>query len=322
MGSIHGFTTGTVMIITGCLAFIAGCSGDGSGGGRSGGASSGGTGSGATGSGGTGGGGSGTSGGTGNGSGGTVAVETCPSVQELLDGNGFITDFECLNQGSDPVWKEFAQSDDGLVAGAYVYGHTMPEDWDDRQTWTADQVTYFGGLKAGHDSATALGYELTKPDNNWGAGLGIWMSCVDPSAYTGISFWSKGSSKVGTVKVTFNTFETRSSQITDPNQGSPGACPGADNIIECPPFEYVLELTPDWTLTTLSWSDFVHPMTKEPYDGATLYTGFNFHGDTLFGKAETMQFWIDDVSFTGGTPMAPECTPNGGGGGAGGSSGY
>ncbi|HTA90582.1 MAG TPA: hypothetical protein VK745_13425, partial [Polyangiaceae bacterium] len=81
----------------------------------------------------------------------------------------------------------------GVYAGAYGYAGGT------------DVVSL--AILAGHTGNYGLS-ESTTPATSWGQGLGFWMGCVDASAYSGITFWVRGSVPTGVFSFGLNTENT------------------------------------------------------------------------------------------------------------------
>jgi hypothetical protein len=221
-----------------------------------------------------------------------------------------IHDFECGGEFSYVVGPD-GEPLNGYPHGGYVYHADELEETC--APWPGVTVTTAGTDTPGHDSTTALHLNMSKPAANWGGGMGIWITgCVNVSDFTGISFWARGATTQDTVNVTISTFETTKAPF--------GSC----TQTECAPFSNTITLpaTADvWQQYELAWADFAPHATNTPA-GATL-DGSNvkeigFYINT-WDEVETLDFWLDDVEFMGGTSQLPRsCEAAGGAGGGGG----
>jgi hypothetical protein len=120
---------------------------------------------------------------------------------------------------------------------------------------------YSGGLtnyaftfKAGHDATSnwALDYTLTN-ESVYGGALAFWMNptCLDASAYKGISFWARGQSATGLFTATVATEDTSPPDATNPAGG--GTCMGTSATC-VHPSTMDLALTPDWQQFQIPWA--------------------------------------------------------------------
>ena len=67
-------------------------------------------------------------------------------------------------------------------------------------------------------SKYAIGISNPKA-SGWGGALGMWLGCIDASAYQGISFWVQGTSPTGKASMSFTT---ESTSAPDPNDSAGG----------------------------------------------------------------------------------------------------
>ncbi len=195
--------------------------------------------------------GSGTGGNATSGAGGSSASGTggATVVQKLCATKTKIT---------TPVFMDFENYDGTVTADKYVtaFGGATPN------TGTAyagiygfgdESVTPVLGIMAGHPPSNWAVSETAMHAATWGMGGGLWMQCVDASAYKGISFWVRGSSGPGTFSFTINMDVNVLPDATNPAGG--GTCPGtADTCKGATKSD--IPLTSDWTQVKLLWSDF------------------------------------------------------------------
>ena len=276
-------------------------------------------------------GGSSTTGGTSNGGGGGISNVagttgnggTAPVVP--TDCNGYaipdgalIADWECSEDAGWAIgwWQDLSSI---WPRGSYVYSDTTAGMGD-------CMPVFMGGLTTdAHTGTGAIFVDLKKPDQNWGAGLGVWwgsatQQCVDASAFTGISLWAKGSSFANKAQISFSTFKTTSIMNGDPAGSLPGQCLGSDGLgAGCKGYTAEITLTPDWTQFNLTWDMFIHNAADYPLDAPVMDTneakqlssGPNIHLPSWFGE-EQISLYVDDVQFIGGTAQAHTCTGAGG----------
>lgn len=246
-------------------------------------AGSGGGGSGATG----GSAGSGTSGGAaggsasgGGGAGGTggmpAAMISCAMTAEASGTSPLLTDFEALSAADGTFTFESA----GLLGGSYIYSDLMAVD---------EPSTTERSLSEGHDETSKQALVGKIHNATWGGGLGLWFACIDASVYTGITFWARGSSPAGEVKVLLSV---NAAEVA----AKGGDCPDAGPCDR--PFT-TFELTDEWTEYTFEWADFTEgnaagtPVPASPVD---LYgLEFSLPNDNM---SRDLELALDDVSFT------------------------
>ena len=83
----------------------------------------------------------------------------------------------------------------------------------------------------------------------WGGQLGMWMGCMDASAYAGISFWVKGSVPGGTATLALATAGTSGPDSTGFGGGTctSGTCAGPS---------ITFPVTSDWSQVLVPWATF------------------------------------------------------------------
>lgn len=149
-------------------------------------------------------------------------------------------------------------------AGIYAY----PES----STSTAPTLSIGGG----HPPSNWAGAE-TLAATMWGMGGGIWMGCADASAYTGISFWVRGTSGTGTFSFSISMESTQLPSGT--NNAGGGTCPGTSATCK-DPIKSGIPITSDWTQVQILWSDFT--------PGTSGTTSVVPNGDTIVGMSWTV----------------------------------
>ena len=102
----------------------------------------------------------------------------------------------------------------------------------------------------------------------WGGQLGMWMGCVDASAYAGISFWVKGSVPSSTATLALATAGTSGPDSTGFGGGTctTGTCAGPS---------ITFPVTSDWSQVLVPWATFT-PGTANGGDVTT--TGSDISG--------------------------------------------
>jgi hypothetical protein len=114
-------------------------------------------------------------------------------------------------------------------------------------------VTPLLELRAGHPPSQYSVYESATQARTWGMGGGFWMSCLNASAYKGISFWVRGS---GPLSVFSFTVSMENTSLPDPvNPAGGGTCTGTDATC-VPATRADIPLSADWTQVQILWSEF------------------------------------------------------------------
>ncbi len=81
------------------------------------------------------------------------------------------------------------------------------------------------------------------PSSSWGAGVGVWLSCVDASAFDGVSFWYKSDQAL---EISISIPSTQSVMYG-------GTC----TATLCTNNKIGIPATAVWTQVNLSWAEFV-----------------------------------------------------------------
>jgi hypothetical protein len=84
--------------------------------------------------------------------------------------------------------------------------------------------------------------------SSWGGALGMWMGCIDASAYQGISFWVKGTTPTGKASFSFSNPETT---VPDTTGYGGGTCSGT---CKSPYIDFPVTTT--WTQVLVPWGTF------------------------------------------------------------------
>jgi hypothetical protein len=212
------------------------------------------------------------------GTGGRAAATppACATVTKASGSSPVITDFETMTAASGTY-----KFDGGvMLGGTYIYSDPM----------STPASTFMLSLGAGHDAAStkALIGKISNP--TWGGGMGLWFTCQDASAYKGVTFWARGVSPAGPVKLNLTVNEALVA-----SQG--GACPDTGACIR--PY-MTFDVTDEWTEYTFAWADFMpgeaEVGTPIPPAVDTLY-GLDF-GLTNDNMARDLELAVDDFAFT------------------------
>lgn len=284
-------------------------------------------------------------GGNGNTNNGGGAPVDCASVAIVDSTDTLVADFECLPgpQGQKFDWAPWPNWD-SWQHGAYGYYDPANAFDASYQTWDCLPTARWGLSTPGANGSSTAGYvEALVPKTSYGAGFGFWMggsattpdvdtavSCIDVSAFTGISFYVKGvntgSEPAGGYTVQFITFDTQNAYPATPRtcttdaDGSnvcTGTKAGGCTAAACDPYTWAGTLPADWTKVTIMWTDLIAPTTgvTAPFNPAKL-TSINIPIDAS-KHGGTVQFYIDDVEWVGGGPTTlPRTCPAPAAGGA------
>ncbi len=214
--------------------------------------------------------------GTGGSTGGTggTPVDACAGAMTVT--GGVITDMEV----------SAAMFTGG---GYYIYSDTA----GGTTTPTGATITPEAGGHVGnalHFSGTGF------PSTSWGAGVGIWLTCVNASGVDGISFWMKNDVPV---KVSVSQPSTQAVMYG-------GTCTATNCTNNAAPN---VAANASWTQVDVQWSSFTGG--TAPLESNHI-TGIDFQIPMPAGTTADWGFdvSVDDVSWLGGTTGA------GGGGGA------
>lgn len=212
------------------------------------------------------------SGGTG---GGAAKPHTCAMVTKASGTSPVITDFEGMSTPTSGFMFESA----GITGGTYIYTDMMDT--------TATSKLMFS---AGHAEASTQALDGKIHNSTWGGGLGLWFGCLDASVYTGVTFWARGVSPAGKVRVNLTIDEAV--MVKDG-----GICPDAGPCVR--PFAEI-DVTDEWQEVTLAWTDFMPGEavgTVLPGDSVKAINGLDF-GLTNDNTERDLELAVDDVSFT------------------------
>lgn len=211
------------------------------------------------------------------GSGGTAAAlpPACATVAKASGSSPAITDFETLTAASGTYMFDGGT----MLGGTYSYTDMM----------STPASTSMLSLGEGHDatSTKALVGKISNP--TWGGGMGLWFTCQDASAYKGVTFWARGSSPAGPVKLNLTVNEA---ELASKGGGCPDAGPCTRPFV-------TFELTDEWTQQTFAWSDFMPgdaAGTPIPGGADALY-GLDF-GVPNDNMARDLELDVDDFAFT------------------------
>jgi hypothetical protein len=151
-----------------------------------------------------------------------------------------------------------------------------------------------------------------KPGANglYGGGMGLWQSvCINGTAFSGISFWARGTSPSPTVTLTVSMQETTTATPAT-STDKPGTCSGTATTCIHPTFTFPLAAdSTTWTQIKAPWASFKAgdaagtPVTPDGRDITQLQfgVGLNFvaqDGSTVYEAVPaTYELAIDDITF-------------------------
>lgn len=209
---------------------------------------------------------------------GTVATGHCPLIDDLEDGNASLI----AADGRAGSWYSFDDKTGTVMPASTVDPMVLKAE----ALWSGDRSKY-----AMHTVGTG--------HTDFGGGLGFGMgagTCYNAVAYDGMSFWAKG---VDTkLWVTVAVPETRKKE-------NGGVCEGMGCGDD---FGYAVVLTAEWKQYNFKWSQLTQMGwgTKAVFHAGEI-TGVDFRVASD-AKPYGWDFWVDDVSFTGGMPTTTGCS--------------
>jgi hypothetical protein len=220
--------------------------------------------------------------------------------------------------GGEPVLKDCASKTfitRPKIADFEDYDGTTPADswafWFNRAPEAPDAVlvepfgigdddgSYSTAMAEGNASTYAFGVSDTEA-TDWGAGIGLAMSCVDASSYTGLSFSVRGTAASYAAVLTLLMEAT-----------SPPACVATGVGTECIGPDLDFSVTDAWTTVRLPFAGFkpgraaagaVVPATGDEITGFAIALGLEYAQDeanpgSYVPLPAPIELFIDDVSF-------------------------
>lgn len=147
--------------------------------------------------------------------------------------------------------------------------------------WAGGTPTPALDILAGHGGNYGMTVSATQATGTW-AGIGTWMNpvtCLDATAFTGVSIWVKGSTPTGKFELAVLTEDTTLPDSMNPAAG--GTCTGSCKS----PTASDLPVTADWAQVTIPWAMFVGGMngtTPVTLNGDKI-TGFGINFGFVYG---------------------------------------
>jgi hypothetical protein len=208
-----------------------------------------------------------------SGSGGTTE-KTCSSVTVASGTAASIVNFD--DAAPNTVPGDSLGAENGLYVGFYSY-------FDEEGAPKTFQIV------SGGQSGNALEFKIGQT-GSWIGGFGMWATCMDVRAYSGVSFYAKGSAG-RTVKLTMNHPNTD-------EVANGGNCVGNYEVCVAPSTTFVLSSS--WQKVEIRWSQLsagTANLVSVPFDPALWHgIGFGFVRDDWGTKAD-FELSIDEVAF-------------------------
>jgi len=235
---------------------------------------------------------------------GTCNAGACKKVKECFTktvvATPLLADFEGYDgttAATKWVWafNAPAGSSNAVYAGLYEY--------DDGTGAPAVSIAGSGN----NNSKYAATLATTSQASKWGGALGIWMGCIDASAYQGLSFWVKGSAPKGTGTLVLASEATDAPDPNDPAGG--GTCTSGT----CTAAQVDFPVSSAWSQVLLQWSTFTPgtangttvATTGNSITGLAWNVGLSFAsagGDAAYvGAPAQYNLSVDDIQFIGAT---------------------
>jgi len=141
-------------------------------------------------------------------------------------------------------------------------GSTSATTWS--WSWNAGATAVYSGLFESNDGTGSPMVSIAGPGNagskyaggmsnaqasKWGAQMGVWMGCVDASAYQGLSFWVKGTVPTESAAVTMSSEATSAPDAT-------GDAGGTCTSGTCAAASATFPVSPTWTQVIVKWAAF------------------------------------------------------------------
>lgn len=232
---------------------------------------------------------------------------TCPGVKDCAIKTVVATPTMTGFEDYDPAiavtdWNFTFNAEPGMTGEVYA-GPYQYSDETGMQTMSMD---------AGNASSYAIGISNTQA-SDWGGGLGFWMSCIDASAYDGLSFYARGSVPGGMASINLSMEQTNRPSEDDPATG--GTCEA--EVCEAPTDQFPVSST--WTRVLLPWASFT-PGTagtmNVPATGNNI-TGFTLNAQLVWEATDPndpsvyaatpagYELFVDDIGFFNETEVCP-----------------
>ncbi|HEX6272743.1 MAG TPA: hypothetical protein VFZ53_06885, partial [Polyangiaceae bacterium] len=182
------------------------------------------------------------------GSGGMVVQKLCAT--KVVPTAPAITDFETYD-GTKPAFGtgSWTFTIGPTAAPAYAGLYALSENTTGETPPMAYTLGMTGGAMGSNWSARAQNMTTT----DWGGGIGFWMGCVNASAFTGLTFYVRGSAPTGMVNMSLAMEDGTPPDAANPAGG--GTCDPAP-AEGCTGPTFAFPITIDWTPVTIPWAMF------------------------------------------------------------------
>jgi hypothetical protein len=155
-----------------------------------------------------------------------------------------------------PLLTNFDTYDGKVEATAWVFPFNgMPGDattmYGGLYTYSDMTGTPVFGMVGGANASTFAASVSNVMATGWGGAIGVWMGCVDATAFKGISFQARGTIPTGNINVGLVMESTSAPDSKDPAGG--GTCTGG-TMCKNPGVD--VPVTADWALKQIPWSMF------------------------------------------------------------------
>jgi hypothetical protein len=232
----------------------------------------------------------------GTGSGGTTS--TAGASTAGAGGGGPKVKLCAAKAPAPAVFVDFETYDGKADVAMWAFSHVMGAY---AGFWPGGTPVPTLSMLGGHAGNYGLNVSVMSATGSW-AGLGTWMSavtCVDASAFKGVTLWVRGTTPTGFFSVHVNTEDTTLPDAMDPAGG--GTCTGTAETCKAPTAAD-LPVSVDWTQVTIPWAMFTGGM-----NGTTAVT---LTGDKITGLGINFGFMYGlNPNYVATDPTSQEYIP-------------
>jgi hypothetical protein len=175
--------------------------------------------------------------------------------------------------------------------------------------------TYLLNFAPGASASMWAAHAANTATADWGGGIGLWIggtpaTCINATAYAGLTFWVKGTSPTGMMNVSLTTEDTSPPDATDPRKGGTCDPPPASGTCTAPSVSVAPPA--DWMQITLPWGMFTAgvgasgvavPATGDKITGLSISANVTYvanpadDGGTYIPEPGAFDLSIDDLGF-------------------------
>ena len=181
------------------------------------------------------------------GSGGTPPVMKLCATKVTVT-SPTLTDFESYD-GMVPAYSMM----EGQESWGFAIGDPAAPAYAGLYALSDMTGTYTLAMAAGANGSNWAARADNTLASDWGGGVGMWMGCINASAYTGLSFWARGASPNGMMSVAIAMEDATAPDAANPAGG--GTCDPAP-AEGCASPSAAVAITADWTEYSLPWAMF------------------------------------------------------------------